>query len=96
MISYDLWPSQLLGNYQLTTTTSTKYRTKLLLLREYTIYYHVSSRPWIVKYTTVPYPSVYSDKEERGLHPSRSVTMYRHACETQKTKHRRIADRHVA
>ncbi len=31
----------LLGNYQL--TTSTKYRTKLL--REYTIYYHVSSRP---------------------------------------------------
>ena len=58
MISYDydLWPSQLLGNYQL--TTSTKYRTKLL--REYTIYYHVSSRPWIVKYTTVPYPSVYS------------------------------------
>ena len=53
MISYDLWPSRLLGNYQL--TTSTKYRTKLL--REYTI---VSSRPWIVKYTTVPYPSVYS------------------------------------
>ena len=56
MISYDLWPSLLLGNYQL--TTSTKYRTKLL--RGYTIYYHVSSRPWIVKYTTVPYPSVYS------------------------------------
>jgi hypothetical protein len=27
MISYDLWPSLLLGNYQL--TTSTKYRTKL-------------------------------------------------------------------
>ena len=54
MISYDLWPSRLLGNYQL--TTSTKYRTKLL--REYTIYYHVSSRPWIVIYTTVPYLSV--------------------------------------
>ncbi len=56
MISYDLWPSRLLGNYKL--TTSTKYRTKLL--HEYTIYNHVSSRPWIVKYTTVPYSSVYS------------------------------------
>ena len=54
MISYDLWTSQLLGNYIL--TASTKYRTKLL--HEYTIYNHVSSRPWIVKFTTVPYPSV--------------------------------------
>jgi hypothetical protein len=56
MISYDRWRSQILGNYKL--TTRTKYRTKLL--HEYTIYYHVSSRPWIVKNTTVPYPSVYS------------------------------------
>jgi hypothetical protein len=56
MISYDLWPSWLLGNYKI--TTSTKYRTKLL--HEYIIYYHVSSRSWIVKYTTVPYSSVYS------------------------------------
>ncbi len=56
MISYDLWPSLLLGNYQLTTITN--YRTKLS--HEYTIYNHESSRPWIVKYTTVLYPSVYS------------------------------------
>ncbi len=56
MISYDLWPSQLLGNYNLTTIM--KYRTKLL--HEYTIYNHVPSRLWIVKYTTVPYLSVYS------------------------------------
>ena len=56
MISYDLWPSLLLGNYQL--TTSTKYRTKLS--HEYTIYNHESSWPWIVKYTTVLYLSVYS------------------------------------
>jgi hypothetical protein len=56
MISYDLWPSLLLGNYQL--TTNTNYRTKLS--HEYTIYNHESSRPWIVKYTTVLYPSVYS------------------------------------
>ncbi len=56
MVSNDKWLSQILGNYKL--TTSTHYRTKLL--HEYTIYYHVSSRPWIVEYITVPYPSVYS------------------------------------
>ncbi len=32
----DKWLSQILGNYKLTTTTSTQYRTKLL--HEYTIY----------------------------------------------------------
>ncbi len=73
MISYDLWPSRLLGNYQL--TTSTKYRTKLL--REYTIYYHVSSRPWIVKCTTVPYPSVYSNANvSRYITVACTVLMY--------------------
>ncbi len=49
MISYDQWLSQILGNYNL--TTSTKYRTKLV--HEYTIYYHISSRSLIVIYTTV-------------------------------------------
>ncbi len=59
MISYDLWPSLLLvlGNYQL--TTSLKYRTTKLS-HEYTIYNHETSRPWIVKYTTVLYLSVYA------------------------------------
>ncbi len=38
--------------------------------------------------------SIQFDKE-RGLHPSRSVTVYKHAYETQRTRHRRIADRHV-
>ncbi len=71
MISYGLWPSRLLGNYQL--TTSTNYRTKLL--REYTIYYHVSSRPWIVKYTTVPYPSVYSYDVPRYITVACTVLM---------------------
>ncbi len=54
MISNDKWPSQIPGNYNL--TTSTIYRTKLL--HEYTIYHHVPSRPWILIYTTVPYLSV--------------------------------------
>jgi hypothetical protein len=56
MISYDLGPSQLLGNYEL--TTSTKYRTKLL--HEYTIYKsRIKPTPgWMVKYTTIPHLSV--------------------------------------
>ncbi len=49
MISYDLWPSRLPGNYEL--TTSTKYRTKLL--HEYTIYNSVyQADPWIYIYNT--------------------------------------------